>query len=482
MTDAPRVASRTRPRPSAPGAADDRPTDDLTAVLDDTRSHRSTIGCIVLASDRASSITDAIAALLAQTRVPDVIHVVVGDVSDATVEIASDLSGPHELHTELGTQFTEVFVHDIGAESGGRAGALNYGYFLVEGCDYLLSVDGDAVAHPRAVERLEEEVRSDTRIGGVSAICAVADGPVDGPMARFLLAGQRARGARSALQNLSRRNTAVLGGPFSIFSVAALRNVMGQTRRTTPWAEDADAEGLLLSLHLRNAGYLTRISPVARVAVPGITTLPAYTAHEVRRIAGGIDLLSAGQRGDPNAQPLHPTLRLLWSENAGLLAGLFVRVAFLVLSVAALSTGAVILSPWWLVPPVVTVLSNLRLALAMRSADHTDVLFAALLIPAEAFRWVRIGCAARSWWRRLMRTAPHDRAARGTADGGLGRWALMTALAAAVVALAAGWMLSAPTVQTAVLSVGWSVVAVIAALQTLTMFSRLVRRTEDVAV
>ena len=81
-----------------------------------------------------------------------------------------------------------------------------------------------------------------------------------------------------------------------------------------------------------------------------------------------------------------------------------------------------------------------------------------------------------------MRTAPHDRAARDTADGGLGRWALMTALAAAVVALAAGWMLSAPTVQTAVLSVGWSVVAVIAALQTLTMFSRLVRRTEDVAV
>ena len=154
MTDAPRVASRTRPRPSAPGAVDDGPTDDLTAVLDDTRSHRSTIGCIVLASDRASSITDAIAALLTQTRVPDVIHVVVGDASDATVEIASDLSGPHELHTELGTQFTEVFVHDIGAEPGGRAGALNYGYFLVEGCDYLLSVDGDAVAHPRAVERL----------------------------------------------------------------------------------------------------------------------------------------------------------------------------------------------------------------------------------------------------------------------------------------------------------------------------------------
>ncbi|MGN7186263.1 glycosyltransferase [Microbacterium enclense] len=479
MTDAPRVPSRTRPRPSAPGA-DDQPADELTAVLDDTRPHRSTIGCIVLASEHASSIAAAIAALLTQTRVPDVIHVVVANSSDATVEIASDLSGPHELHTELGSQLTEVFVHDIGADSGERAGALNYGYFLVEGYDYLLSVDGDAVAHPRAVERLEAEARSDSRIGGVSAIREIAAGPVDGPMARFLLAGQRAQGARSALQNLSRRNAAVLGGPLSIFSVAALRNVMVQTRRTTPWAQDADTEGLLLSLHLRNAGYLTSISPGARVAVPGMTTLPAYAAHEVRRIAGGIDLLSAGQRGDPNAQPLHSTLRVLWSENAGLLAGLFVRAAFLVLSAAALSTGAVMLSPWWLVPPVVTVLSNLRLALAMRRADHADVLFAALLIPAEAFRWVRIGCAARSWCRRLTQGAPYDRAARGTADGGLGRWALMTAVAAAVVALAAGWVQSAATVQTAVLSVGWSVVGVIAALQTLVMFSRLVRRTEDV--
>ncbi|MDQ1137941.1 biofilm PGA synthesis N-glycosyltransferase PgaC [Microbacterium sp. SORGH_AS 1204] len=484
MTDAPSVTSRPRPSPSCPAAEHDRHVDELTAVLSDTNVHRSTIGCVVSVSDREASIAGALAALLAQTRVPDVIHVIVGDSSDATREIASELSGPHELHTELGTQCTEVFVHDIGDNPGLRAGALNYGYFLVEGCDYLLSVDGGAVAHPRAVEDLEAEALSDARIGGVSAICTVASERTTGVIARFLVAGQRAQSARSTLQNLSRRNTAVLDGPFVLFSVAALRDAMTQTRRSTPWIEGAQAGGLLLSMHIRSAGYLTRISTTARVAVKAVVTLSAYGAQQVERIGEVIDVLWPGRWGDANAQPLHPTLRVPWSENLGILAGLFVRVAFLALLAASLSVEAFVFSPWWLIPPVIAVLSNLRLTFAMQKAERTDVLFAVLGIPAEAFRWVRIVCTVRAWSRRLLPSTSRDRAVRGAAHGVGRRGAVVPTITfiAAVVALIAGWALAVPTAQSTVLRVGWAVVGVVVALQTLTMLSRLVRRADGTSV
>lgn len=195
--------------------------DDLGAVLDDTSAHRSSIGCVVPAHNKEDSIAQVLEALLGQTRVPDVIHVVVSNTSDRTVGIASSYAGPHEVATELGEQFTEVFVHDIGRIPGTRAGALNYGYTLVEGHDYLLGVDGDVVADVTAVEHLEAEATSDSRIGGISAISS-------------------------------------LGALFSIFLTQALRDVMNDNHRSTPWidgSEDADT----LSRQLESAGYLSRV-------------------------------------------------------------------------------------------------------------------------------------------------------------------------------------------------------------------------------
>ena len=139
---------------------------DEAAILDDAPRHRSTIGCVIAVSSEEESIAQVIEGLLGQTRVPDVIHVVVNNTSAATVRIASQYAGAHEVTTDLGEQFTEVFVHDIGKNPDNDVDALDYGYTLVEGYDYLLGVDGNAVADVRAVEYLESEADSDTRIGG----------------------------------------------------------------------------------------------------------------------------------------------------------------------------------------------------------------------------------------------------------------------------------------------------------------------------
>merc|ERR1712072_546500 len=106
-----------------------------------------------------------------------------------------------------------------------------------------------------AVEYLETEAVSDSRIGGISAIYSIDDRPIKGLIGKFLIAGQRTQFAAFNLQNLLR-------GQFSIFSTNALREVMRQNHQSTPWVKDSEVEDSLLSLQIKSAGYLTKISPL----------------------------------------------------------------------------------------------------------------------------------------------------------------------------------------------------------------------------
>ncbi|QEW04751.1 glycosyltransferase family 2 protein [Microbacterium lushaniae] len=453
--------------------------DDFSSVLENSTGHRSTIGCIIPAYNEEDSIAGVIEGLLSQTRVPDVIHVVVNNTSDNTVKIASEYSGPHEIVTDLGEQFTEVFVHDIGKNPDKKVGALNYGYSLVEGYDYLLGVDGDTIADAKAVEYLETEAVSDSRIGGISAIYSIDDRPMKGLIAKFLTAGQRTQFAAFNLQNLLRgRNMAVLGGQFSIFATNALRDAMKQNHQSTPWVRDSEVEDSLLSLQIKSAGYLTKISPYARADVGGMTTLSAYDAQQVKWTYGAIELMWPGQRGDTKGQPFHPNLRLRWFENFGMLTNLFVRVAFFTLLAGSLSIDAFIFSPLWLLPPVVAILLNVRIARTMQNCNGRDLLFAATFIPAEIFMWIRISHFVRSWTRFLSRKQVDNWAMQAKAEkgGGLGHWAPFIVLLAVAVAMAVIWNLVGPVAQSSILWIGWPIVGVVTVLQTLLMFGKLIRR------
>ncbi len=453
--------------------------DDFSAVLENTSIHRSTIGCVIPAYNEEESIAQVIEALLDQTRVPDVIHVVVNNTSDNTVKIASEYSGPHEIVTELGEQFTEVFVHDIGKNPDKKVGALNYGYSLVEGYDYLLGVDGDTIADRKAVEYLETEAVSDSRIGGISAIYSIDDKPIKGLMGKFLIAGQRTQFAAFNLQNLLRgRNMAVLGGQFSIFSTNALRDAMKQNHQTSPWVKDSEVEDSLLSLQIKSAGYLTKISPYARADVGGMTTLSGYDAQQVKWTYGAIELMWPGQRGDTKGQPFHPNLRLRWFENFGMLTNLFVRVAFLTLLAGSLSINAFVFSPLWLIPPAIAVLLNIRIARTMANCNTRDLLFAGLVFPAEIFMWVRLSHFIRSWSRFLSRKKVDNWAMQAKAErgGGLGHWTPLVVLLAIAIALAVIWNMVGPVVQSSILWVGWPIVGVVTVLQTLLMVTKLFRR------
>lgn len=460
-------------------ASDHHFPEDFESVLDETSVHRSTIGCVIPAYNEEESIGDVIAGLLRQTRVPDVIHVVVNNTTDATVKIASQYAGAHELETTLGPQFTEVFVHDIGKNPDKKVGALNYGYTLVEGYDYLLGVDGDTVADDRAVEYLESEAVSDTRIGGISAIYSIDDKPIKGGIAKFLITGQRSQFAAFNLHNLLRgRNMAVLGGQFSIFSTQALRDVMKQNRQMTPWVKDSEVEDSLLSLQIKSAGYLTKISPFARADVGGMTTLRALDAQQVKWTYGAIELMWPGQRGDTKGQPFHPNLRVRWLEHLDMLMNMFVRVAFVTLLAASLSIGAFVFSFWWLIPPVVAIALNTRMAMTMKNRDTRDVLFGMLLAPAEVYMWIRCSHFIRSWTRFLSRKQVDNWAMQAKAErgAGIGHWTPLIVVVAVVAAMVFIWTMLPIMVQSTVLWIGWPIVGVITIIQTLSMFFKLVRR------
>lgn len=453
--------------------------DDFRSSVDNQARFRPTIGCVIPAYNEAESIGMVLESLLGQTRLPDVIHVIVNNTTDDTVAIASTFAGPHTRRINGEEQFTEVYVHDIGKNPDKKVGALNYGFTLVEGCDYLLGVDGDTTAEPLAIESLEAEIASDTRIGGISAIYSIDDAPFTGVMAPFLIAGQRAQFAAFNMQNMLRgRNMAVLGGQFSIFSTKALRQVMVDNHQSTPWVKDSEVEDSLLSLQIKSAGYLTKISAQARADVGGMTTLRGLDAQQVKWNFGAIELMWPGQRGDTKGQPFHPNLRLRWFENLSMAVNAFTRIMFVLLLVASLSIDAFVFSPIWLIPPVIAILLNFRIALSMKNRDWRDMVFAMALVPAEVYMWVRLGHFFRAWTKFLSRKQVDNWAEQAKAERGSGNAFLAPIIIAVLlmILLVMTWFQLPVDVQSTILWVGWPILGAITALQTLLMFGKLLRR------
>jgi biofilm PGA synthesis N-glycosyltransferase PgaC len=444
----------------------------------DERRH-ATISCIIPAYNEESTIADVLTSLLSQTRPPDAIHVVINNTDDDTPEIAGRYAGEHVRVVKGEAFHTVVHVHDIGENPDKKVGALNFGYYVSRGYDYILGVDGDTTLDRRCVEWLEKEMVTDPRIGGLSAIYTFDKSELQGAMARFLVAGQRAQFAGFNMDNLVRgRNMAVLGGQCSLFSVRALETVMYRNHQSAPWVRDSEVEDSKLSLQIKDAGFSTKISARARASVGPMTTLRALHGQQVKWNFGGIDLLWPGQRGDNKGQPLHPNLRLRWYENVAMLVNISTRMAFLLLLAAALSIDAFVFNPVWLIPPVVATLLNLRIAASMHDKSASDIFYALLLAPAELYMWIRMGHFMTAWVQFFARVEKDNWAAQAAAERGRGSAYVMPAVCAVAtfVVLIVAWSQQSVAIQSAILSIGWPVLYLVTVLQTLFMIKKLVRR------
>ena len=439
-------------------------------TLELSSPRRPLIGCVIPAYNEQGSIADVLEALLAQTLLPDEIHVVVNNTTDKTVERCEPFLGTHRRDFRGTTVTCAVYVHDIGKNPAKKVGALNYGFGLVEAFDYFVGVDGDTIAPPETIEQLFDEISADPSIGGVSAVYSLDEGAAKGPVSAWLIAGQRAQFAAFHLKAMAKgRSVPVLGGQFSMFSMEALRDVMEQEDQVTPWVTTSEIEDSLLSLQIRSAGYQTKVSQVARADVGAMLTLRSLDGQQVKWNAGAVGLM--------RSYPFHACVRQRWAEHVAMFFNAYNRFAFVFLLIASLSIGAFRFFPIWLVPPVVSVLLNLRVCFKMGNRTVRDVLFAALFFPAELYLQVRIMQFLRSWAKALFGRQGDNWAAQARAEKGRGRAYLVpyvVTLVLLVVCLAVQIRLPLAT-QTAVLWWGWASLAVLTALQTLFMLVKVVR-------
>ena len=88
----------------------------------------------------------------------------------------------------------------------------------------------------------------------------------------------------------------------------ALRDVMMANHQATPWVNDSEVEDSLLSLQIKSAGYLTKISAQARASVGGMTTHPVAgrSAGEVELRRDRLDVARSARRHEGSAVPSEP--------------------------------------------------------------------------------------------------------------------------------------------------------------------------------
>lgn len=460
----------------APGSVDRLPE---TSSPEAGMRPRPTVGCVIPAYNEAETIADVLDSLLSQTRMPDVVHVVINNTTDDSLEVAAHYAGLHTRLRDGVDEFTEIYVHDIGENADKKVGALNYGYSLVEGMDYFLGVDGDTTADPYAVEDLLNEMEGDGRIGGISAIYSIDASHVHGVMGKFLIAGQRQQFASFNMQNLLRgRQMAVLGGQFSLFRMAALQKVVDESHQQFPWVRDSEIEDSLLSLQIHSAGYLTKISATARANVGGMLTPKALDAQQVKWNAGAVDLMWPGQRGDTKGQPFHPNLRLRWFENFAMVLNICTRFSLAVLLACSLLFDAFVFNPLWLAPPFIATALNLRIAHSMKDATRRDYLFALLWFPAEAYIILRMGHFMRAWAKFFSRKESDNWALQAKAESGGGSYAFLAPYGVVLVvgvALVLAFLQLSTQWRSNVLWAGWNSLAIVTIGQSAWLFLKCLR-------
>ncbi|UDY25162.1 glycosyltransferase [Nocardioides sp. Kera G14] len=441
---------------------------------------RPTIGCVVPAYNEAMSIAGVLDSMLSQTCRPDAIHVIVNNTTDDTARIAAWYAGVHEMVVNGERMFTEIHVHDLGTMDDKKVGALNYGFRLVDGMDYLLGIDGDTSADPRAVEYLVQEMETDPSIGGISAIYSIDDTAIDGLMAKFLICGQRAQFSAFNMRNLlNDRQMAVLGGQLSIFSMEALHAVVAEGHQIQPWLTVSEVEDSLLSLQIQSAGYKTMISKDSRANVGGMLTMKSLDAQQVKWNYGCIDLMWPGVRNGHRGQPFHPNLRIRWLDNFSMLFNGLTRLGFFTLLTCSLLFHAFVFTVWWAIPPVAGWLLNIRIAHTMGRPHLSDYLFAGLFLPAELYTWVRLGHFVRAWSKFFFARAANNWELQAQAESGSARSTYLVPFMVACLTYVAGVVafdqLLSVQAKSDVLWVSWRVLGAITVFQTFWMAFQLLR-------
>ena len=355
-----------------------------------------TVAAIIAAYNEQGSLEATIVSLLDQTRPPDSVFVVVNNSTDQTFDVARRFNGRHHLNRGNLRYTCTITVLDIGVNDDKKPGALNLAWSLAKRHDYFLGVDADTILEPTCLGDLLDEIVADEKLGGVSAILSLDQGSATGAMAEFLVRAQRFAFTAETLRNLARsRRVPILGGQCSLFRRSALSDVARRFERQAPWVPESEVEDARLTADLLDIGYAARMSLSARAITGAMVTPRSLRAQQMKWTAGDIRLSLN--------QSLAAGVVRRAETRTGLLSHIASRVLLVLFVAGSLAGGSLAFEWWWIVPPMLSVLANARIALSMSRRSGADILYALAYLPDEIYRTVRSVTHVTAWIQVLGR-------------------------------------------------------------------------------
>ena len=406
---------------------------------------------LVPAHNEEADIARTVDALLSQTRKIDRIVIILDNCTDGTEKILGRYKGITVMKT----------VGNVDK----KVGALSQGWQrYAHQFDYILGVDADTVIAKDGVEQLETEMIRVPSAAGVMARYTFDINQGSTFVARQLIRAQRMDFASWLTDIMARnRSTYVLGGQATLFRVKHLQDVIDTHERHSPWDPDAQVEDMELTWRLHEAGRKTLVSATARAYAGPMVTVKGLMGQRRKWDEGMAALLWQNKMPDKNT--LIP-----WRQQFNMFSNGIVRLLFVVLLVLSLSVHQFVWSPLWLLPILVGIALNLKIAWRVPDRTPADLVYALLVIPAELWMISRMWSTLVSWlniWFGARRDGWAAQAAAESGSGG-GNTKLISKLLGGALALAASvavgmwyWIeIAGPAVQRSVLTTGWAVASV----------------------
>jgi cellulose synthase/poly-beta-1,6-N-acetylglucosamine synthase-like glycosyltransferase len=337
------------------------------------------IYALVPAHNEEASIAATIQSLLAQTRPPDEIMVIVNNSTDRTAEISRGFPG--------------IEVLDIPECKGRKAGALNQALDKVlpglGDDDLILSMDADTELALNLIENGSKHF-DDPHLGALSSNHLVMKHSkilellqaIEYERDRVFIGRHKGKGG-------------CMTGMAAMFRVSALRDVKrkyGTVYDPANWTEDWK-----LTIGLRHLGW-GMIRPQDCL----VSTVP------VSRIGGLFKQRERWARGYLQTLIQFGWTRktaILWLKQGGFLFSVIVRLLYFVM-LGTLITGHHNLVAWWMIPIAVVFAADS--IMTVRGAGKWAMLVAAIFPIEIAYSWLLTAAIASGYFKQLTGLGAND--------------------------------------------------------------------------
>jgi poly-beta-1,6-N-acetyl-D-glucosamine synthase len=347
------------------------------------------VAILLAAHNEEDVIAATLRAAISQTYPVTTVLVMADNCTDRTVDIARAIDGVTVIET-VGN------VHR-------KSGALNAAWHTLRGqVDYLACIDADTILPPESVGQWVEQMLAEPTTAGISARFTMQPQPSNTRVQNLWARLQKAEFARWTDTALNRGGyTSVLAGTACTVRMSALEAVHEQRMREGvidgPWSYASQVEDFELTYRLRRLGWATKVSYTVRAYTDAMTNARALWGQRMKWQVGTVeDLLSFGLN--------RLTLRDWWQQLLGLCAAL-VRFGWLVTTATYAALGSLHVGLIWFLLPLLFVFNDVKQAMRVPHRDRTDLLLAGLLLPQEAFAWMRAGWFSVAWaaclWSRI---------------------------------------------------------------------------------